>query len=141
MKQSRFEIRVLSTSAAFSFIQCLPFEMRQSPEGRQNSSAKEAFRNVSFHVCEPGQQGQSNALPPPVLQAPVGSIYITISISSLHCPTWFIKALPRTFPHSIGFCHLIKDPLTSRKKRGLQRPWKKWTKPLINGLCKQGEAI
>lgn len=28
----------------------------------------------------------------------------------------FIKALPHTFPHSTCFCHLIKDPLTSRRK-------------------------
>lgn len=81
------------------------------------SHAKEPFSNVSFHDSEPRQQGQSNASQLPALSAPMGSIYKgIISISSLHCPTQFIKALPHTLPHSIHFCHLIKDSLTSRRK-------------------------
>lgn len=83
----------------------------------RESCAEEPLRIVSFHVSQPRQRGQSNASQLPVSFVPMGSIYKgVVSISSLHCPTWCNKALPHTFPHSICFCHLIKDSLTSRRK-------------------------
>lgn len=38
------------------FMQCFPFEMPGSPEGRRVHSAEQPFRNVSFHAREPRQR-------------------------------------------------------------------------------------
>lgn len=47
----------------------------------------------------------------------MGSVYKgIISISGMRGQAQFIKTLPHTFPHSVLFCHLIKDSLTSRRK-------------------------
>lgn len=106
-------------SAAFSFIGCLPFEMLQSSEGRRGCGcAKEPFGNVSFHVSEPGQP--ANQMPSGRLcRSPMGAVHKgVISISSLRGPAQCVRALPHTSAHSIRSCHLIKGPLTSRRKRG-----------------------
>lgn len=47
----------------------------------------------------------------------MGSVYKgIINISGMRGLAQFIKTLPHTFPHSVLFCHLIKDSLTSRRK-------------------------
>lgn len=86
--------------------------------GERCGCVKEPFGNVSFHVSEPGQLA-NQMLSGRLCRLPMGAIHKgIISISSLRGPARFVKALPHTFAHSICSCHLIKGPLTSRRKRG-----------------------
>lgn len=88
-------------SVSFLLLLLSPLKCRKALKGGE-CGAKEPFRNVSFHVSEPGQPA-NQMLRGCLCHLPTGTIYKgIISISCLPGPSSFIKAFPHAFISSLN---------------------------------------